>query len=144
MHDEPTHPWIEEVVAPETGETTHIDNIQIASLMYGAWMRYMTHCVGVTPDDFRRVGRPTVREISARFDAEVFPGEALTCGVRTLSRRRRSFTLGETLWRADGTRVASGTTVLVTVDPTTYAPVEIPTKLWAAIEGAEGRSIPQE
>ena len=144
--NEPTdehYPWIEDVVAPDVGSAGHIDNIQIAQLMYDAWMRYLLDGVGLDREIFNRQGRPTVREITARFDGEVFPGDALKCGVRALSRRRRSFTLEEVLWKAsDGRRLASGTVVLVTVDPTTYTPVEVPAELWSEIERAEQREIP--
>src|SRR4051794_3235644 len=118
--EEVRFPWLEDVIAPAVGEGGHIDNIQIAQLMYDAWMRYLTLGVGLPRTVFDEAGRPTVREISARFDTEVFPGDALECGVRALSRRRRSFTLGQVLRRKDGTQVASGTVVLVTIDPKTW------------------------
>ncbi|MGE0386527.1 MAG: acyl-CoA thioesterase [Gammaproteobacteria bacterium] len=136
-------PWIEDVLAPRIEHGGHIDNIQITALMYGAWMNYLMLGVRLPPDVFDTLGRPTVREITGRFDAEIFPGEPLQCGVRALSRGRRSFTLREVLWRkSDQRQVASGTTVLVTVDPKTYAPVAIPDAIWSAIERAEGRAIP--
>ena len=136
-------PWVENVIAPPAGGTGHLDNIQIAQLMYDAWMRYLLNGVELSPAIFETEGRPTVREITARFDAEIFPGDALECAVRALSRSRRSFTLREVLRRKDtGAQVASGTVVLVTIDPTTWRPVEIPGAIWDEIERAEGKSIP--
>ena len=139
---EETFPWVEDVVAPDVGPAHHIDNIQITQLMYGAWMRYLMEGVGFPGDVFEQEGRPTVREITARFDAEIFPGDALQCGVRALTRSRRSFTLRQVLWKKNGARVASGTVVLVTIDPKTYTPIEIPARIWDEIERAEGRKIP--
>lgn len=139
---EESYPWIEDLVAPDVGAAGHIDNIQITALMYGAWMHYLMDGVRLPEDVFDKLGRPTVREITARFDAEIFPGDALQCGVRVLARSRRSFTLAEALWKqSDGSRVATGTTVLVTIDPKTYTPVEIPAVIWDEIERFEGRTI---
>ena len=142
MSDE-TFPWVEEVTAPEAGAGGHIDNIQIAQLMYDAWMRYLMEGVGLPREIFETQGRPTVREITARFDAEIFPGDELECGVRALSRSRRSFTLRQVLRKKeDGAHVASGTVVLVTIDPSTWTPIEIPPAIWNEIERAEGKEIP--
>jgi acyl-CoA thioesterase FadM len=137
-------PWVEDVVAPSVGGAGHIDNLQIAQLLYDAWMHYMVEGLGQDQGElFSGVGRPIVREINVRFDAEVFPGEALRCGVRATSRSRRSLALEQVLWRAvDEQTVAAGRTHLVTIDTATGQAVEIPSELWAAVERAEGRSIP--
>jgi acyl-CoA thioesterase FadM len=142
MSDE-TFPWVEDVRAPEAGRAGHIDNIQIAQLMYDAWMRYLLEGVGLSPSVFDTEGRPTVREITAAFDAEIFPGDQLECGVRAVARSRRSFTLRQVLRRKDtGDQVASGTVVLVTIDPATWRPVEVPAAIWNEIERAEQKAIP--
>jgi acyl-CoA thioesterase FadM len=137
-------PWVEDVVAPEVGHDDHIDNIQIAQLMYDAWMHYLVE--GLQSDMgelFSRRGRPIVREITARFESETFPGDRLQCGVRAISRSRRSFTLEQVLsQKAHGRVVAVGRTVLVTIDTATGQPVEVPSNFWQSVERFEGRSIP--
>ncbi len=142
MSEPEVFPWVEDITAPAAAQAGHIDNIQITGIMYNAWMNYLVKGVGLSLQIFETEGRPTVREITARFDAEVFPGDALQCGVRALGRRRRSFTLRQVLWNAHRFTVATGTVVLVTIDPQTWRPVEIPSSLWAEIERAEGKSLP--
>ena len=137
------HPWCEDVVAPQPDREHHLDNLEIASILYDAWSNYMN---AFAAGDLGT--RPTVRSMTVRFDREVFAGDRLRCGVRCAGRSRRAFTLEQTLWRyggmADGARevLDVGTVVLVSVDPETWQPTEIPDAFWARIEGAEGRHIP--
>ncbi len=145
MSDE-TFPWVETINVGVAEHDGHVGNIQIASWMYDAWLNYLTKGLQQDPEKlFGGGGRPIVREITARFNAEIFAGDVLHCGVRALSRRHRSFTLQQVLSKVPtGDVVAVGTTVLVTIDTATHALVEVPTDLWRAVEHAEGRSIPIE
>jgi acyl-CoA thioesterase FadM len=139
-------PWLETLTIGEGGHEGHLDNIAIAQLLYSAWQNYLGKGLGYGSDELfgrESVGRPIVRSISVRYDAEVFPGLEAQIGVRVLGRREKGFTLEQTLSRADdGQVLAAGTVVLVTVNPQTLKPVPIPHELWAAIEVFEGRSIP--
>ncbi len=141
---EKTYPWIEEVVAPAVESDSHVTNIQIADLMFQAWMHYLS--LGLDLDREAVFGsgwRPIVRAISAQFEAEVSSCELLRCGVRAESRSRSAFTLEQQLWRADGNRsVASGTVVLVSIEAGSGKVTAIPETFWKAVESTEGRAIP--
>jgi acyl-CoA thioesterase FadM len=135
------YPWVEDVTAPDAAAAGHIDNIQITELLFGAWTRYLVPGLGVERTFvYRRTGRPIVRSIGVSFEAEIHAGQALRCGVRMLGRGRRSFTLEQLLVR-DGTPVARGHVVLVTLDERAGHSVAIPGELWAAVEKFEGREI---
>jgi acyl-CoA thioesterase FadM len=137
------YPWVEELTAPDEGRVGHVDNIQIAEMLFGAWTRYLVPGLGIDRTAVYRTGaRPVVRSIEAGFEAEVFPGEALHCGVRALTRTRRSFTLEQVLARGEVV-LARGRVVLVTFDEAAGRSVSVPDDLWSRIESFEGRSIEQ-
>ncbi len=121
-----------------------MDYIQITEMVYRAWTHYLTEGIGFSEGEtFTNDGvRPIVRQVTVRVDAEVFPREALHCGVRALSRSDRSFTLEQALWRdADDRLLALCSVVLVTFDPSSGRPTAVPAHLWDAVEGFEGRKI---
>lgn len=136
-------PWVDETVAPQVAADSHVTNIQVAEIMFNAWMNYLRLGIGAQSRDvFAQDARPIVRAITAQFDAEVASEDVLRCGVRAVSRSRTAFTLEQVLWRLpDEQRVASGTVVLVTIDRATGQTTPIPDDLWSSIECAEGRRI---
>ena len=142
--DEWFFPWVQPMTAADVPGTSHVDNIQIMSMLFDAWMSYMNQGLGIDRTEvFVNAGRPIVKSVSAQFHAEIHAGQQLTCGVRVASRSTRSFTLEQVLWSDEPSRpVATGAVVLVTIDRTSGRPVEIPTDLWDAVERAERRLIP--
>lgn len=137
----PTFAWTETVDVRATAGSEHIENLEIAGWLGEAGINYLTKGLAQEPDVlFSGTGRPIVREITVRFDREVFGGERLTVGVRMLSRGRRSFVVEQTLLKADGTTAAVGRTVMVTIDTSTGRAVEIPGDFWAAVEAAADRA----
>jgi acyl-CoA thioesterase FadM len=142
-HDGPraTYPWVERI-APVAERDHHLDNLEIAAILYRAWSSYLD---AFAPSD--ATIRPTVRQITIRFDREVFASDQLECGVRCIGRSERAFSVEQTLWRSSAVEgrvvLAVGTTVLVAVDVATSVPTAIPASFWSHIERAEGRTIPK-
>ncbi|WP_319449721.1 MULTISPECIES: acyl-CoA thioesterase [unclassified Mycobacterium] len=127
--------WRTDVIAPGGGNLGHVDGMQIANILFESWTRYLNDGLDLPHDVvFDDSCRPILRETSTRFDAEVFPGERLTCGVRATQRTAKSFTLSQALWRSDsGVQVAGGTAVLITIDVRSGRAVPIAPRLWFAM-----------
>ncbi|MBY8862950.1 thioesterase family protein [Nocardia sp. CA2R105] len=139
-------PWAETLTTGPSRHEGHLDNIEIAQLLYDAWQSYFTRGLGYNSDQLfadDSSARPIVRSISVRYDGEVFPGLEVAIEIRAIGRRSKGFTLEQTLRRIDDGRVlAVGTVVLVTINTQTFTPVAVPESLWSAIEELEGRAIP--
>jgi acyl-CoA thioesterase FadM len=132
--------WRTHVVAPDGGNLGHVDGMQIANLLFQSWTRYLDEGLDLPHDVvFHDSCRPILREMSTRFDAEVVPGEPLTCGVRAAHRTAKSFTLSQALWRSDNDeQVAAGSAVLVTIDLQSGRAVRMAPHLWNAMRRTDG------
>lgn len=128
--------WCTQATVASSGNHGHVDGMQIAQILFESWTRYLGEGLRL-PNDvvYDDSCRPILREVSTRFDAEVFAGEHLTCGVRGTSRTAKSFTLSQQLWRTDsGVLVAAGSAVLVTINVQTGRAVPVAPRLWQAIQ----------
>jgi len=128
--------WRTDVQVPGDGNLGHVDGMQIAQILFESWTRYLSEGLGLAHDVvFGDNSRPILREMSVRFDAEVFAGERLTCGVRANGRTIKSFTLSQALWRSNThVQVAAGSAVLISIDVQTGRAVPITPVLWEAIQ----------
>jgi acyl-CoA thioesterase FadM len=132
--------WRTDTVAPSSGQLGHVDGMQVAAILFEGWTSYLNEGLDLPHEEiFHDSCRPILREMSVRFDAEVFPGERLTCGVRAAQRTSRSFMLSQALWRHDGgEQVAAGSAVLVTIDVASGRAVPVASKLWDAMQRTDG------
>jgi acyl-CoA thioesterase FadM len=128
--------WRTDTIVADSGSLGHVDGMQVAQILFESWTRYLGEGLGLAHEVvFDDSCRPILREMSTRFDAEVYPGERLTCGVRAVARTVKSFTLSQALWRSDThVQVAAGSTVLITIDVQTGRAVPIAPRLWRAIQ----------
>jgi acyl-CoA thioesterase FadM len=128
--------------ASAQGGDAHLSAPEITELFFRGWMHYLGEETGLGAGAvFGGPVVPTTRELTVGLLREIHAGDELRLGVRTVSRRRRSFTLELTLERADdGAVAATCRTVQVCVGVAGAA--EVPSELWAALERLEGRAIP--
>jgi acyl-CoA thioesterase FadM len=131
---------VEDVVAPgEPQRDGHLLDFQTQELVTTMWRRY----VAAVRDslDFSRV-QPVLRKVSYTLDGEAMPGDSLQVGLRMRSRTRRSCTFEGAVWHAgDGRPVHTAELVMVFVDTTARASVEVPAEFWAAVERFEGGAL---
>jgi acyl-CoA thioesterase FadM len=132
--------WRTDAVAPGSGQRGHVDGMRLAGILFESWTSYLDHGLDLPREEiFDDSCWPILREMSVRFDAEVFSGERLTCGVRVAHRTNRSFTLSQALWRAgSGEQVAAGSAVLITIDVRSGHAVPVAAKLWDALQRTDG------
>lgn len=83
------------------------------------------------------------RHLSVTYESEAFGHEQLRCGVRAVSRGRRSASFEAALWVEPERRlIATATAVRVLFDMATERATEIPREMWATVEDYEGRPLP--
>jgi hypothetical protein len=131
---------VEDVEPPASVQPpgAHVVDYEIQKLLSLGWQRY----VAVIRSTAGEVPAPVVRQITTRFERECHAGDALRCGVRAVSRTRRSYVLEEALWLANsGEVIATSRVVMTGIDRTTGRAAEIPSTMWKVVEELEGRAI---
>ena len=138
MHER-EYRWIADLAAPEV-DTNHVRHPLILGMFADAVQGYyldalaLPFAVAYPPD-----AMPVFKELTLSLTAEIFSGDRLQCGTRTVSRGRRSFVLEQALWRADEPPAATCRSVVVTVGPEGAVPV--PVAVAAAMDRFEGNPL---
>jgi acyl-CoA thioesterase FadM len=142
--NKPGYKFMLDMQAPAADEGTYVSGMQQVALMYDAALDYLAQVTGCS-DRYGMADlpvRPLLRGVTAEFRGQLLEAESIRVGVRTQSCSGRGFTL-EHVVTADGDRlVASGTTSITMFDPAAGRSANVPDTLLAAIEAADGRTVP--
>jgi acyl-CoA thioesterase FadM len=138
VHEADYH-WIADLTAPAV-DTNHVRHPVILGMFADAVQAYYLDALALPfavayPAD----AMPVFKELTLSLASEIFSGERLQCGTRTVSRGRRSFVLEQAMWRANEPPAATCRSVVVTVGPGGAVPV--PDAVAAAMDRFEGSRL---
>jgi acyl-CoA thioesterase FadM len=137
--DEHDYRWIVDITAPEV-DTNHVRHPAILGMFADAVQCYYLDALGLPFDVvYPPAAMPVFRELTLLLSAEIFSGDRLRCGTRTVSRGRRSFVLEQAMWRVDEPPAATCRSVVVAVGP--EGAVAVPGAVGAAMDHFEGRTL---
>jgi acyl-CoA thioester hydrolase len=99
----------------------HLNNVAVFRLLEQSRIEYSID-VGLV--GWNELGLILAR-VDCSFRAQGFYQDMLVCGCKTARIGRKSFTLRQEVWRADGTLIADADTVLVALGPDKVTPAEV-------------------
>lgn len=99
----------------------HLNNVAVFRLLEQSRIEYSID-VGLV--GWNELGLILAR-VDCSFRAQGFYQDMLVCGCKTMRIGRKSFTLRQEVWRADGTLIADADTVLVALGPDRVTPAEV-------------------
>jgi acyl-CoA thioesterase FadM len=134
--------WQEAVTEPRHYSGGHLSAVGADELLFDARSRYFADAVSLpgTPGSFWLVYRHLVLD----YVGEAFVGERLRCGVKAVSRGKRSIRMRQTLEVVGkyDRPVAHSKLVVVAFDVVRRTAVEVPGELWDAVVAFESGSCP--
>jgi acyl-CoA thioesterase FadM len=131
--------WVVDLVAPAV-DTNHVRHPLILGMFADAVQGYYLDGLGLAFDVVYPAGAmPVFRELTLALAAEIFSGDRLRCGTRTVSRGRRSFVLEQAMWRDGEPPAATCRSVVVTVGP--GGAVAVPDAVATAMDRFEGVAL---
>lgn len=132
--------WQTAVTEPRHYSGGHLSALSADELLFDARSRYFADAVRLPgpPGSFWLVYRHLVLD----YVGEAFVGERLRCGVKAVSRGRRSIRMRQTLEVAGqhGHPVAHAKLVVVAFDVVRRTAIEVPPELWDAVVAFESGS----
>jgi acyl-CoA thioesterase FadM len=135
--------WQTAVTEPRHYSGGHLSALSADELLFDARSRYFADAVPLPgpPGSFWLVYRHLVLD----YVGEAFAGERLRCGVKAVSRGRRSIRMRQTLEVAGtyGHPVAHAKLVVVAFDVVRRTAIEVPPELWDAVVAFESGSCPR-
>jgi acyl-CoA thioesterase FadM len=135
--------WQDAVTEPRLYSGGHLSALGADELLFDARGRYFADAVSLpgTPGSFWLVYRHLVLD----YVGEAFVGERLRCGVKAVSRGRRSIRMRQTLEVVGqyGHPVAHAKLVVVAFDVVRRTAIEVPAELWDAVVAFESGSCPR-
>jgi len=99
----------------------HLNNVAVFRLLEQSRIEYSID-VGLV--GWNELGLILAR-VDCSFRAQGFYQDMLVCGCKAVRIGRKSFTLRQEVWRADGALVADADTVLVALGPDRLTPAEV-------------------
>jgi acyl-CoA thioesterase FadM len=134
--------WQTAVTEPRHYSGGHLSALAADELLFDARGRYFADAVSLpgTPGSFWLVYRHLVLD----YVGEAFVGERLRCGVKAVSRGRRSIRMRQALEVAGkyGHPVVHAKLVVVAFDVVHRTAIEVPAELWDAVVAFESGSCP--
>jgi acyl-CoA thioesterase FadM len=135
--------WQEAVTEPRHYSGGHLSALGADELLFDARSRYFADAVPLpgTAGSFWLVYRHLVLD----YVGEAFVGEPLRCGVKAVSRGKRSIRMRQTL-EVVGKRshpVAHSKLIVVAFDVLRRTAIEVPAELWDAVVAFEDGSCPR-
>lgn len=115
----------------------HLNNVAVFRLLEQSRIEYSID-VGLV--EWNELGLILAR-VDCSFRAQGFYQDMLVCGCKTVRIGRKSFTLRQEIWRADGTLIADADTVLVALGPDRVTPAEVSKEWRTKLSGWEGAAL---
>jgi acyl-CoA thioesterase FadM len=115
----------------------HLNNVAVFRLLEQSRIEYSID-VGLV--GWNELGLILAR-VDCSFRSQGFYQDMLVCGCKAVRIGRKSFTLRQEIWRADGTLIADADTVLVALGPDRVTPAQVSKEWRAKLSDWEGAAL---